>query len=161
MKLKEKIEIRKATRKDVKTLKGFWLSLAKEMFEIEGFIVPSVKNADLWVSFVIEGIKKGQAEALLAQRDKEPIGFLYFTYPTSEGYQTSLSYAVIHDMYVKPNHRRKKIGTRLVEETLKILKKRGIKNVRLGVLSENVNAVRFYEKFGFEVYRHGMRKEIR
>ena len=160
MKQEEKIEIRKATMKDAETLKSFWLNLAKEMFEIEGHVVPSVKNADMWVSFVLEGIKKGQAEVLVAQKGKEPMGFLYLTYPTSERYQTSASYAVIQDMYVKPAYRKKGIGTKLMEEVTNRIKKKGVKNVRLSVLSENANAVRFYEKFGFKVYRYGMRKEI-
>lgn len=161
MRLKEKVEIRKATMKDAKTLKSFWLNLAREMFEIEGYIVPSAKNADLWFSFVLEGIKGGQAEVLVARKGKEPVGFLHLTYPTIERYQTSVRYAHIHAMYVKPAYRKKDIGTRLMEEVMKRIKERGVENVRLSVLSENVKAVRFYEKFGFKVHRYEMRKETK
>lgn len=146
--------------RDANILKSFWLSLAKEMFEIEGYIVPSLKNADVWVSFMLAGIKERSVEVFVAQKDKEPVGFFYLTYPTGERYQTSECYAVIHDMYVKQAYRKKGIGTRLMEEAMKRIKKRDMENVKLSVLSENFNAVRFYEKFGFKVYRYGMRKEI-
>jgi ribosomal protein S18 acetylase RimI-like enzyme len=160
MRLREKVEIREATEKDAETLRSFWLNLAKEMFEIEGYILPSVRNADVWVSFVLRGIKEGKAEVLFAQRGKEPVGFAHLTYPTSERYQTSVRFAVIHVMYVKPAYRRMGIGTRLMEEVVKRIKERGTENVRLNVLARNVEAVRFYERFGFKVYRYGMRKEI-
>ena len=59
-----------------------WLDLAKEMFVIEGHIVPSVKNADVWASHLTESIKEGLHEALIARKGEETVGFIEWSYPT-------------------------------------------------------------------------------
>ncbi|MCX8204647.1 MAG: GNAT family N-acetyltransferase [Candidatus Nezhaarchaeota archaeon] len=41
------------------------------------------------------------------------------------------------------------LGSRLIEELLKIAARRGIKEVFLSVLPDNVRAIHLYEKFGF------------
>lgn len=50
-------------------------------------------------------------------------------------------------LYVDPDFQDKGIGTELMEAALKKLKR----PVRLGVFSDNQNAKRLYEKFGFKV----------
>jgi len=158
MRLKEEIEVKKATVADAEILKIFWLNLAEEMFEIERYIEPIVENADVWTSHILESIEEARNEVLIARKDLEPVGFINWAYPANQRYQTSMRFVVIHDLYVKPSYRRMGIGTRLLEEALDTIRKRGLRNVRISVLSENVKAVRFYEKLGFEVYRYGMRK---
>ena len=51
-------------------------------------------------------------------------------------------------------YRNKGIGTALMEEMLKLLKKKGYKKVSLGVNKENY-AVRMYKKVGFEIVGDG------
>jgi ribosomal protein S18 acetylase RimI-like enzyme len=88
------------------------------------------------------------------------VGFIHFTYPKNEKLQTSLKSVTIHEIYVKPPHRRTGIGTQLLKEALEKPRKKGFTNVKLSVLSSNVEAVQFYEKFGFRVYRYGMLKKL-
>ena len=83
MSLKDKIKIEEATVTHIETLKNFWLDLAKEMFEIEGHIIPSVKNSDVWASHLTESIKEGLLEALIARKGKETVGFIEWSYPTT------------------------------------------------------------------------------
>lgn len=42
------------------------------------------------------------------------------------------------------------LGSRLVEEVLRLARGRGVREVVLSVLSDNVRAIRLYRKFGFE-----------
>jgi ribosomal protein S18 acetylase RimI-like enzyme len=160
MKLKEKIAIRAATKRDLRTLKRFWLNLAKEMFEIEKYIVPSEQNAKKWISFVFESIKEAKAIVLLAEMSGKPIGFIHLSFPREEKYQISIGFATIHEIYVKPAYRRLGVGNQLMKETLRIIKERNFKNVRLSVISRNVEAVQFYKKFGFKIYRYGMLRKL-
>jgi len=161
MKPKGRILIRKANVKDADILKNLWLKLAKEMFETEKYIVPSVENAEAWLSFTLKGAQEGRATVLLAQTNEEPVGFIHFTYPKNEKLQTSLKFVTIHEIYVKPPHRRSGIATRLLKEALEKAREKGFTNVKLSALSSNVEAIQFYEKSGFRVYRYGMLKKLR
>jgi hypothetical protein len=104
MSQKERIHIREATFRDAKILKGFWLKLASEMFEIGSHFFPSDENSEMWLSFVYRGIKKRRATILLAQKGRKPIGFIHLTYPENKRYQTPLRFATIHEIYVDPTH---------------------------------------------------------
>jgi ribosomal protein S18 acetylase RimI-like enzyme len=57
----------------------------------------------------------------------------------------------IWGIYIWPNHWRKGIGRRLVEEAEKLLKSRGYENAVLWVLEGNQQARRFYEAMGFSL----------
>lgn len=164
MSLKDKthnnIKIEKAKVMDSQTLKNFWLDLAKEMFQIEGYIVPSIANADIWTSYILENLKKGVVEVLFARRNEELVGIISWDYPTRTKLQTSKRFAIIYDLYVTPTCRRRGIGTRLMEEALKRIREEAIEYVRLTVPSENVGALRFYDKFNFKVFRNEMSKEL-
>ncbi|MDD3520577.1 MAG: GNAT family N-acetyltransferase [Actinomycetota bacterium] len=56
----------------------------------------------------------------------------------------------IHSFYVKESFRGKGIGSLLLEESIKILKKEKVKNIELTVDPQNMQAIRLYEKFNFK-----------
>ncbi len=60
----------------------------------------------------------------------------------------------IHSFYVDKPYRKKGIGSLLLRETIKILKKEKIKNIELTVDPENVDALRLYESFNFQKKCH-------
>ena len=159
MQSRGKIAIREVEVADAEIVKSFWLNLAREMFEIEGRIVPSVENAEVWTSYLLKRVEQGRVEALIARKNGEPVGFINWSYPTS-WFQTSTREAHIEDLYVKPAYRRRGLGTRLMEEAMKRIREKGVGNVEVSVLSDNVKAVRFYEKFGLKVHRYGMSKKL-
>jgi GNAT superfamily N-acetyltransferase len=54
-------------------------------------------------------------------------------------------------LVVKDNYQNQKIGNFLMKYLLNMAIKEGLSEIRLTVLSVNVEALRFYEKFGFKV----------
>lgn len=52
---------------------------------------------------------------------------------------------------IKSGHRRKGIGTRLINESLNWCRSQGVKKVNLEVFSSNVGAIKAYERVGFEI----------
>lgn len=154
------ILIREATIKDLKNVRFLWLKLAEEMYEYEEYIYPSRENAERWFSSVLSTLREGRGKVLIAQLNGEIVGFIYFIHSLRTFLEVSKQAALISDMYVKPEFRRRGIGSLLMEKCLENLRKLHIKHVMLSVLSENLAAVKFYEKHGFKICRYDMSRNI-
>ena len=59
------------------------------------------------------------------------------------------SVAFIHSFYIKKGYRNKGSGSLLLEKSIEILKKQGIKKIELTVDAQNLTAISLYKKFGF------------
>lgn len=78
----------------------------------------------------------------IAERGGTPVGYIVATEDRGRGHILAIA--------VHPAERRKRVGKRLVAESLKDLRSRGVKTVRLEVRRSNVEAQRFYEELGFQ-----------
>ncbi|MEM2102130.1 MAG: GNAT family N-acetyltransferase [Candidatus Bathyarchaeia archaeon] len=143
------------------TVKQLWLSLAREMFEIEHFTLPSEANADKWIKFIRDSLAEKKSFLFVAKSRYKPIGFAYGSVFREYPLEVSEFIGTINDVYVLPEFRGKGIGKKLVVRCLNRLKTEGVKAVRLMVLTENEVAVKLYEKLGFKIYRYGMIKAFR
>ena len=57
----------------------------------------------------------------------------------------------------KKNKRQNKIGTKMLEELIKIAKERSLKNITLEVNINNISAINLYKKYNFKEV--GIRKK--
>ena len=57
--------------------------------------------------------------------------------------------AFIHSFYIKKGYRNKGTGSLLLDKSIVILKKYGIKKIELTVDPQNFSAISLYKKFGF------------
>ena len=61
--------------------------------------------------------------------------------------------AGVVSVYVSPDYRGMKIGLRLLESAIEFGRNiNGVEQLRLGVVTENLSAIRLYEHLGFESY---------
>ncbi len=59
-------------------------------------------------------------------------------------------YLRIEDIYIVPEHRRKGIGKSLMQLAFQIAMQENCSRIELAVISWNFEAIRFYQKLGFE-----------
>lgn len=86
------------------------------------------------------------AEAVVAERDAQVIGFaLFFT-----NFSTFLGKPGLYleDLYVQPAHRNRGIGKALLAHLAGLARQRGYGRFEWSVLDWNVNAIRLYESMG-------------
>jgi hypothetical protein len=87
------------------------------------------------------------AELLVAEVDDKIAGFIYqifFEDPLHSGVNS-----LIADLYVEKEYRKRGIGSRLLKKALETAKTREVKEVHVTTREDNYEAMKFYEKYGF------------
>ena len=64
-------------------------------------------------------------------------------------YRVRFGLGQVRGIYVKPSHRRRGIGRKLMERSLDDFRQAGCHKARLSVLADNHGAISFYKRFGF------------
>ncbi|MEM3731396.1 MAG: GNAT family N-acetyltransferase [Candidatus Bathyarchaeia archaeon] len=120
------IEICEYKAEDVDNkVKLLWLSLAREMFEIEHFMLPSEANANKWIKFIRDSLAKKESFLFVAKTNNKPIGFACCSVFREHPLEVLQIMGVINDVYVLPDFRGKSVGKKLVVECLNRLKAEG------------------------------------
>jgi GNAT superfamily N-acetyltransferase len=83
--------------------------------------------------------------SFVAEKDGEIVGaaIYFFAYYTWVGRSLYLD-----DLYVRPEYRRKKVGSMLLRKVFELAKQENCKRLRWQVLGWNKDAISFYEKHG-------------
>lgn len=66
----------------------------------------------------------------------------------------------IESIYVKPEYRRQKLATKLINFSQEYFLEQNIYNIQLDVSKINEEAIKFYESLGFEATRYRFEKKI-
>jgi GNAT superfamily N-acetyltransferase len=134
------ITIRKGGERDFPVI----MALIKDLASFEK-APNAVKNS-------VQKMKKERAylNFFVAEQDGEIVGYAtyFFAYYTWVGKSLYMD-----DLYVKPELRGRKIGSRLLKRVLELAKKENCKLIRWQVLDWNTNAIKFYKKQGARISR--------
>ena len=88
----------------------------------------------------------------VAKLDNKIIGYLIFMIKEQNNpIMKFKKYLIIDTICVDKNYRKKGIGTRILEYANNIAKKYNCTDLQLNVNPENIDAIKLYEKFGFNV----------
>lgn len=149
--------IRFATEKDMDTLVSMWKDFMGGDFAEKSNLKMSELNINRWRSLARMSVEQRMIK--VADIDGEAVGFILLNYGV-QPFETIQKSALILELYVVPRHRRKGYGRRLLHDGLHYVKSLGCDLMALNVLSDNVNAIRFYEREGFEPVFHTMKKDL-
>ena len=96
---------------------------------------------------------------LMAHYGGEAAGFVCVVATTrGESPEDPSPFAWIHELYVKPEHRRRGVASMLMAEAERFARGEGARVLRLGVLDKNEGARRFYARQGFGEQVHVLTK---
>jgi len=150
--------IRKATKDDIKTLQN----LNDEVFVDNSKYDPDLKmdwaQSETGKEYFTDVVNNPNAICLITESEGKAIGYIAAG-PKEFGYRLS-KYLEIENMGVSPKHRSQGIGLKLIKECLKVAKERGFQKAYVNAYSENVGAINFYEKNGFNKIDISLEKDI-
>jgi len=90
-------------------------------------------------------------------RDKEVIGYITGMFVKN----IYNRYGYIDDLFISKNFRKKEYAKSLLKEFTKIMKLKGVENIRLGVRINNRKAINFYKKNDFKTIHYEMEKKLK
>jgi ribosomal protein S18 acetylase RimI-like enzyme len=98
---------------------------------------------------------------LIAHCAEQAAGFVCVVAATrGESPEDPSPFAWIHELYVKPEHRRRGVASMLMAEAERFARGEGAHVLRLGVLDKNAGARGFYKRQGFGEQAHVLTKRL-
>jgi ribosomal protein S18 acetylase RimI-like enzyme len=113
-------------------------------------------TAELVLTPLPEPVQKRFEEQLFAEHVEEPRAFTAIHNDKQIGwiqlgYEKWNNRMRVWELLIKKEHRRKGIGTQLMQHAIKLAKERGARMLVLETQSCNTNAIQFYLKQGYEL----------
>lgn len=137
------ISIEPATRNDIHGL----TELLSYLFDQEADFCPDLARQALGLSMIIEQPQFGRI--FVARKGGDVIGMvnLLFTISTAQGGFVLL----LEDLVVKPAHRGRGTGSALLKHAVEFARENGFSRITLLTDRVNEQAIRFYERHGFQM----------
>lgn len=152
----EQITTRTATLADLEVL----LEFEQGIVRTERPFDPTLKDGHINYYDIAAMIGASHVEVVVAELGSEIIGSGYARIEDSKVYLKHAKHAYLGFMYVKPEHRGKGVNKKVIAALQDWAWKRGITEFRLDVYSDNLPAVKAYEKIGFKKHLIEMRMEL-
>lgn len=135
------MNMRIATDEDI----GRLSHLLEILFSQEKEFTPNAALQEAGLRAIISTPQVG--EIMLAEAEGRIIGMVSLLYTVSTALGARV--AILEDMIVDPDFRRRGVGSQLLEYALQISRERECARVTLLTDADNTGAHRFYERFGF------------
>ncbi len=153
-------EIRPATGRDVPEIVEAWGELAQHHALLDGAFEPSARWQDEYRHFIRDLLGRDDALAVVAVRDCRLIGYGVGRISLLPGFFERRRRGYIHDLVTREPYRQRGVGRRLVEALLAWMEESGVVTVELTVAVRNPEAVTFWERQGFAVYMHHLKRDL-
>ena len=152
------IRVRNGSIEDLQLLEPLWVAVHHRHADTMPDLAPYVSDADTWA------VRRALYEQLLAKPDT--LLLLAFDGASAIGYglahvlavedtwvpdtwQTGVRIGEIESLSVLPDYRGSGLGSMLLDELERHLRDRGARDLILGVLPGNADAIRLYERRGY------------
>jgi len=152
----EQIITRTATLADLDIL----LEFEQGIIQTERPFDPTLKEGNINYYDIAAMIEAPHIEVIIAELNGEIIGSGYARIEDSKIYVKHPKHAYLGFMYVKPEYRGKGVNKKVIDALQQWAIAREITEFRLDVYSDNLPAVRAYEKIGFSKHLIEMRMEL-
>jgi len=133
----------------------------RDLTKVVGYYGP-IGDSPLDPFSSVERLRKLDLKHLLvAEQHGTFAGFLYYFIHRRPWFDPNVDrYASIVELHVLPDHRGRGIGTRLLLEAFRKIKKEGVKVVYVDTGEDNTTALHVYRKAGFRKYRKTVKLKL-
>ena len=156
------VGIRRAASGDIPAIGRLGALLVRTHHDLdpERFIAATSGTAKGYGSFLGTQLDEPNVIILVAERDREVIGYTYSGVEGTDYMALRGPAGVLYDIVVDPAHRKNGVGRMLLDATLEALKTRGAPRFVLSTAERNVPAQRLFDRAGFRRTMIEMTREL-
>lgn len=153
--------IRKADINDLKEVQNLNLSLFKSHIEYDKQLDLNWPFSNEGTEYFSERISSEDGCVLVAEIQDEIVGYLCGGIREPETYRKIDKAAELENMFINPNHRSKKVGSKLISEFLNWCKSQKVQKVKVEASAQNHLAINFYKKNNFNDYSLSLELDLK
>lgn len=142
----DSIQIRSASLDDLPTL----LRFEQGIITAERPFDPTLVPGEFHYYDLAARIRDPDAEVVVAEDNGKVVAGGSAIIKEGNNYNTFHTYAFLGFMYVEPSYRGRGLNRLIIERLVEWSHLKGLKEIRLHVYSDNLNAIHAYEKVGFK-----------
>ncbi len=146
------IEVRDATRSDLRAVTGLWMELAKHHSKLSDDFALSWDSRLRWSRYITARFKEISTKLVVADEDGELVGFMLCLLSPNTPVYAERKIGVISDVYVVPERRKKGITKLMFDHAVQWFRKNKVKTIQLGVAAVNPEALAVWRGLGFEPF---------
>ncbi len=143
------MRIRIARRDEQAQVLALWLSLVSHHRELSPDYPVMSGIASVITSEVRRAAAREECRLLVAELDRQLVGFLFAEIESAGGSNGEPSPAWIHELWVEPAHRTRGIAAQLLAECDLFFASRRVSRISVRVESRNAAALDFWSRLGF------------
>jgi ribosomal protein S18 acetylase RimI-like enzyme len=160
--MKREFVVRKARLKDVDAIVEMNTQLLRHHSRFEKLYLLSSKEKRVKAmrQNARQRIKSKNSLALVAEESGQIAGYLTASIKNKPEYFKANKWGHIHQLYVKPKHRKKGIAKTLFNEAIKFFRKKGAKWLEVEASVKNLSTKKTYKALGLRDFETIMVKKV-
>jgi ribosomal protein S18 acetylase RimI-like enzyme len=155
-----RVLIRRAEARDMAFIIELWQKLSQEIAACDDRCAVRPEGEIIWAKWAGQRLRDEHSCVLVAEKGDDLVGYLLGHIDEAQPIFKQRRHAIVTDLFVAPESRRRGVGTKLVEQALEFFRGRDIGHVRVNVLQRNSAARAFWEKRGFGDFLFRMWKSL-
>lgn len=97
-------------------------------------------------------IKNDNSKFFIVENDKDVVAYMKLNLDKAQTETGHTNTIEVQRVYVSLEFKGKQVGKKLIQKAIEIGKNNNLRYIWLGVWENNINAIKFYEKLGFEKF---------
>jgi ribosomal protein S18 acetylase RimI-like enzyme len=154
--------VRRAERDDLQVLGRLGASLmrAHHGYDPQRFMAPGTHPEAGYARFLGSQLDRPDVAIFVAEDQEEVVGYVYAGIEPISWKELRDECGYVHDLVVDDTHRRRGLGTALMQAALAWMTERGLPRVVLWTAQPNETAQRLFDRLGFRRTMIEMTKEL-
>ncbi len=154
--------VRRAERDDLQVLGRLGASLmrAHHGYDPQRFMAPGTHPEAGYARFLGSQLDRPDVAIFVAEDQEEVVGYVYAGIEPISWKELRDKCGYVHDLVVDDTHRRRGLGTALMQAALAWMTERGLPRVVLWTAQPNETAQRLFDRLGFRRTMIEMTKEL-